>query len=124
MGAWLGTRPGRILVAVAAWTVIGLVFALPGMSMGPDWRRALLGSLAQWWSWGLVTPLIVAVDRRLPFSEKQLARRIVLHVLLSFPATAAYFYVFAAMLALVGLQRWESPANPQTLLMALRGMFL
>jgi LytS/YehU family sensor histidine kinase len=71
-----------------------------------------------------VAPLIVAVDRRLPSSEKQLARRILLHFLLSFPATAAYIYVFAAMLALVGLQGWDTAYNPQTLLMALRGMFL
>ena len=122
--AWLGSRTGRILVAVAAWTAIGIVFALPGMSAGPDWRRALLANLAQWWSWGLVAPLIVAVDRRLPLSEKQLARRILLHLLLSFPITAAYIYVFHAMLALVGLEGWDTAYNPQTLLMALRGMFL
>jgi two-component sensor histidine kinase len=122
--AWLGTRTGRILVAVTAWTAIGLVFALPGISAGPDWRRSLLGSLTQWWSWGLVAPVIVAADRRLPFSEKQLVRRILLHGLLSFPVTAAYIYVFAAMLALVGLERWHATYNPQTLVMALRGMFL
>ena len=124
MAAWLSTRTGRILAAVVAWTAIGLVFALPGMSTGPDWRRSLLASLAQWWSWGLVAPLIVAVDRRLPSSEKQLARRILLHLLLSFPATAAYIYVFAAALALLGFERWDAVYNPRTLLMALRGMFL
>jgi two-component system, LytTR family, sensor kinase len=120
----VSTRTGRILVAVLAWTAIGVVFALPGMSTGSDWRRALLASLAQWWSWGLVAPLIVAVDRRLPSSEKQLARRVLLHSLLSFPATAAYIYVFAAALALLGFERWDAVYNPRTLLMALRGMFL
>ena len=124
MAAWLSTRTGRILAAVLAWTAIGLVFALPGMSTGPDWRRSLLGSLAQWWSWGLVAPLIVAIDRRLPSSEKQLPRRILLHALLSVPATAAYFYVFAAALALLGFERWDAVYNPRTLLMALRSMFL
>jgi signal transduction histidine kinase len=113
-----------MLGAVAAWTAIGLVFALPGMSAGPDWRRSLLGSLAQWWSWGLVAPLIVAADRRLPSSEKQLARRILLHALLSFPVTAAYIYVFAAILALLGMEPWLATYSPQTLVMALRGMFL
>ena len=114
----------RILVAAAAWTAFGVVFALPGMTAGPDWRRALLGSLAQWWSWGLVAPLIVAVDRRLPSSDKQLARRILLHFLLSVPVTAAYIYVFAALLALVGIEPWTTAYNPQTLVMALRSMFL
>jgi signal transduction histidine kinase len=121
--AWLATSTGRILVAVAAWTAVGLVFALPGLAAGPDWRRALFGSLAQWWSWGLVAPLIIAIDRRLPFSETQLARRILLHCLLSFPATAAYIYVFAAVLAVMGLERWEAAYSPQTLVMALRSMF-
>jgi signal transduction histidine kinase len=123
-GAWLATRTGRILLAVAASTVIGVVFALPGMSTGPDWRRALLASLAQWWSWGLVAPLIVAADHRLPSSETQLVRRVCLHALLSFPATAAYIYVFAAMLALIGFEQWSAVYNPRTLMMALRGMFL
>ena len=123
-GAWLAARTGRILLAAVGWTVIGFVFALPGMSTGPDWRRALLGSLAQWWSWGLVAPLIVAADRRLPSSETQLVRRILLHALLSFPATAAYIYVFAALLALLGFEHWEAVYNPGTLMMALRGMFL
>jgi two-component system LytT family sensor kinase len=111
-------------VAVLAWTAVGAVFALPGMAAGPNWRRALLLSLAQWWSWGLVAPFIVGVDRRLPFSEKQLARRILLHSLLSFPVTAAYMYVYAAVRALMGFEQWAAVYNPQTLLMALRGMFL
>ncbi len=115
---------GRTAVAVAGWTAIGVVFALPGMSMGPDWRRSLIGSLAQWWSWGLVAPLIVAADSLLPSSDKQLARRILLHFLLSLPATAAYVYVFTAMLALVGLEQWRYVVDPRTLLNAWRGMFL
>ena len=111
-------------MAAGAWTALGLVFALPGLTAGPDWRRPLIGSLAQWWSWGLVAPLIVAADRRLPSSDKQLARRILLHCLLSFPVTAAYIYVFAAMLALVGIEQWHAAYNPQSLVFALRGMFL
>jgi two-component system LytT family sensor kinase len=122
--AWFRTRTGRIALAVVAWTAIGLVFALPGMAAGPDWRRALLGSLAQWWSWGLIAPLIVGVDRFLPSSDKQLARRVFLHFLLSLPITAVYIYVFAAALALVGIESWRAAYHPETLLAALRGMFL
>jgi signal transduction histidine kinase len=121
---WFRTRTGRIALAAVAWTAIGLVFALPGMSAGPDWRRALLGSLAQWWSWGLVAPLIVAADRLLPSSDRQIVRRTLLHLLLSLPVTAAYIYVFAAMLALVGIESWATAYSAQTLIVALRGMFL
>jgi signal transduction histidine kinase len=111
-------------VAVAAWTAIGVVFALPGLSTGQNWGRTLFSSLAQWWSWGLVAPVIVALDRRLPFSERELGRRILLHGLFSFPVTAAYIYVFAAVLALMGLGRWAAVYQSHMLLGALRGMFL
>src|SRR5262245_20191543 len=114
----------RTAVVAASWTAIGLVFALPGVTTGPDWRRSLLASLAQWWSWGLVAPAIVAADRFLPSSDKELARRIVVHLLLSVPVTALFVYVFAAMLAAVGLEPWRIVADPKTLLGALRGMFL
>ena len=40
----------------------------------------LVASLAQWWSWGLVTPLIHWIDRRLPFKEDQLGKGIVAHL--------------------------------------------
>jgi len=122
---WFGSRAGRMAIAAVGWTAVGVFFALPGMAVGPDWRMSLLGSLAQWWAWGLVAPLIVALDGLLPSSDRQLARRILLHVLLSFPITAVYFYVYAALLALVGRESWGTAVNPRMLLGVLRGgMFL
>jgi two-component sensor histidine kinase len=115
---------GRVAIAAAGWTAIGLVFALPSMANGGDVRRNLLASFAQWWSWGLVAALIVWADRRLPLSDRQLPRRILLHLVLSVPATAAYLYVLAAVTALMGIGSWRAAYDPQTLLNALRGMFL
>ncbi|MGA2428109.1 MAG: sensor histidine kinase, partial [Candidatus Acidiferrum sp.] len=115
---------GRAVLAALAWTLIGVVFALPNLSTGRAWRPSLLGSLAQWWSWGLVTPLILAFDRRLPFSDAQLPRRIAAHLLPSLLFTAAYIYVFAAVLALLRLQGWNVLRHAAFLGNALRGMFL
>ena len=115
---------GRAVLAALAWTLIGVVFALPNLSTGRAWRPSLLGSLAQWWSWGLVTPLILAFDRRLPFSDAQLPRRIAAHLLPSLLFTAAYIYVFAAVLALLRLQSWNVLRHAAFLGNALRGMFL
>jgi two-component system LytT family sensor kinase len=114
---------GRFMLAALAWTAIGAVFALPNLASAV-WRRALLASLTQWWCWGLVSALIVAFDRRLPFSERQLPRRIAAHFLPSLIFTCVYVYVFAAGLALVGLQRWNVVPHTQVLLGTLRGMFL
>ena len=122
-GTWFSSRTGRILVAAAAWTAVGVFFAVPGMATGPNWRHSLLQSLAQWWAWGLVAPLIVALDGFLPSSDRQLARRTLLHLLLSFPVTAAYFHV-SPRSALLGLENWRTVVNPQLVLTALRGMFL
>jgi two-component system, LytTR family, sensor kinase len=92
--------------------------------MGRGWRQSILGSLGQWWSWGLVALLIVAVDRRLPFADKQLGRRIATHLLVSLPVTVVYVYVYGVTLALLGVITWSAVFDTQILLGALRGMFL
>lgn len=114
----------KLALAVLLWTVIGLVFALPSLAAGGAWQRSLLGSFAQWWSWGLLTPVILAVDRRLPFNSSQLARRVIAHLVLSTVFTAGYLYLYAAILALLRLSPWSRVADTQLLLNAIRGMFL
>ena len=121
---WIKTRPGRSVLAVFAWTIVGCLFALPDLSAGVEWRRALLVPLAQWWSWGILTPLIFWADRRLPFSGKQLARRILAHLLLSLPVTSAYIYVVAAVRAAMGIGAWSALPDTQVFVSALKGMFL
>jgi LytS/YehU family sensor histidine kinase len=114
---------GRCFLSLVAWSAIGWLFSLPDQS-GVHYTRRLLGSLAQWWSWGLLTPLIFWADRALPFSDKQLARRILAHLLPSAVFTALYLYVFATVSALLGLAPWSQLLNTRLLTMALKGMFL
>ena len=104
----------RWLLAALLWSILGLLFAMPGLSV-PNWPHPLLGSLAQWWSWGLVTPLIFWVDARLPFNERQLGMRILAQLLPSLAFTALYIYVFAALRAVVGLGGWRAVADPHML---------
>ena len=121
---WIETRPGRSVLAVLAWTILGCLFAWPDLSVGIDWRRALLVSLAQWWSWGILTPVTVWADRRLPFSSKQLAQRLSAHLLLSLLVTSAYIYFVAAVRAAMGIGAWSALLNTQVFVSALKGMFL
>ncbi|MFC5863172.1 sensor histidine kinase [Acidicapsa dinghuensis] len=81
----------------------------------------LLGSLAQWWSWGLITPIIFWVDAHLPFKENQLGRRIAAQLLPSLALTVLYIYVFAAVLGLLGLAPWSMLAGTRLLANAFRG---
>ena len=118
----------RTALATVIWTAIGCVFALPNllvmMPHGVRWERLLLGSFVQWWAWGLLAPLIVSVDLRLPFSQKQIVRRIAAHLVLAPIFTAAYLYLEAALGALIGWAPWSRMINAQLLPNALRGMFL
>ncbi|HKD09463.1 MAG TPA: histidine kinase [Bryobacteraceae bacterium] len=115
-------RLRRYLIGAAAWTAVGLLFALPSLSTHREWR-ILLGSLAQWWSWGLLTPLIVAVDRRLPVSSKQLPRRVLAHLVLSLFFTGAFIYLVAAIHAALGIGAWGVLLNAR-LLPSAAAMFL
>jgi signal transduction histidine kinase len=107
----------------AGWTLVGCVFALPALT-ATAWRPLLLSSLAQWWSWGLLAPAILAVDRRLAGSGPHLLRRLPQHLVLSVGFTAIYVYVFAAVRTLLGLGTWGALLDVNVLLSALRGMFL
>src|SRR5690349_6423089 len=108
------------IAAILVWSAMGVLFALPGLSSG-HWRRTLLGSLAQWWSWGLVTPLIFWVDARLPFREDQLASRILAQLPASVAITILYGYVLVSMGALFGLQSWSVMARAGFLVTLLQG---
>jgi len=103
------------IAAILLWSALGVLFALPGLS-SRSWSRTLLGSLAQWWSWGLITPLIFWTDARLPFKEKQLGMRVLAHLLASVPLTLLYFYVSIAANVLLGLAKWSVLAHPLSLL--------
>ena len=114
---------GRGLVAALLWSILGLLFALPNLSSS-NWIRPLLGSLAQWWAWGLVTPLIFRVDAYLPFKEKQLGTRILAQLLPSVALTGFYIYVSAAVRALLGLGAWNALVDTRLLSGAFRGGIL
>jgi len=118
------TRPGHLALAALGWTVLGCVFALPGLSAGNDWRNALIFSLALWWSWGMVTPLILWVDRHIPISSKQLARRLLAHFFPSLLLTSVYVYLFGTLRAAFGIDEWNRVLGIGLLVDSLKGMFL
>ena len=115
---------GRTALLAVFWTVIGVIFALPTIRSADGALVALGFSLTQWWAWGLIAPLVVAADRRLPFSDRQLARRLGAHVVLSLAFTMLYVYVGAALRATVHLIPWDAVFTTRLLTNALGGMYL
>ena len=102
----MGNWAGRAVLAAMFWTLLGLIFTLSMFAMS-GWMGSLLLSLSQWWSWGLMAPLIFAIDRRLPFTDKQLARRVFAFLLISPLLTVVYVYLFAVARAVLHVVPWS-----------------
>jgi two-component system, LytTR family, sensor kinase len=121
------SRLKLVALAVLFCTALGVVFALPNIASGRSWRVTVLPSIASWWTWGLLTPLIIAVDRRLPFNSHQMGRRIAVHLLLSPVFTTLYIYLGPVVMTVMGGLAWPRLIrlmNLQMLMNSLRGMFL
>ena len=97
----------RLLLAAVGWTAVGCLFALPSLAT-KGWHDELRIYLAQFWGWGVLAPIILAIDRRLPFSGKDLWRRVGVHFALSLAFTEIYFYIFTMMRAALGVTPWSS----------------
>ena len=91
----------RAAVVFAGSTAMGLIFMFPLWSEGMGWKQ----DLAQWWGWGLVVPVIVAIDRRLPYSERQIGRRAAAHAVIGVFVTIVYVYVFHFLRVVIGDER-------------------
>ena len=104
--SWLGKLFAhwwaRTLVAAIGWTGIAVTFALPNLMLG-GFDRELKTYLAQFWAWGLVTPLIAALDRRLPFSGRQLGMRVAAHLAASPIITLIGFYIMVLLRVALGI---------------------
>jgi two-component system, LytTR family, sensor kinase len=89
------------LASLAGWTAVGMVFALPRFAQAVPWWTSLRLSLGAWWAWGLLVPLIVAVDRRLPIAVDRIGLRVAAHVPLGAVVTLVYAYLSAVLQVLL-----------------------
>ena len=113
----VAASPGLRWVAIAAgfWTTVALVFIAPKLTQSADWRGTVLSSLAQWWSWGLITPLIAVLDQRLRFSSPRLALRLSPHLVLGPAFTVAYVYLSTCLTAAITALPWTPVPGPKLL---------
>jgi hypothetical protein len=111
------------VLSLLFWKTIGLVFAVPQFSHSSDWRKTLLSALAQWWSWGLLVPGIVALDRSLPFSNRQMGRRVLAHLVLGPMVTVLYAYVVVLLRAAIGTGHWSKLLSKGVLTGTIEEMF-
>lgn len=112
------------LISLLAWTAVGVVFAMPRFASSAAWWPVLRASLADWWAWGLLVPVIVAVDRRLPIAVSNLGTRLAVHIGIGIPSTLVYSYVAALLQVIVGVMVWPEAIGPGPLHEALKGGLL
>ena len=92
--SWL-FRAAMVFIVSSA---IGFLFALPEWNMGMGWKVPL----ALWWAWGLLAPLILVTDRRLPYTGRQPGRRVAAHGVASLIFTTISIYLFFALRIAIG----------------------
>jgi two-component system LytT family sensor kinase len=97
----------RMIAGVLFWTGIGVLFAVPTLGVVPAWGEDLLVSLANWWAWGMLAPLIIGVDRRLPFGGAPSLPRVALHLVLGIVAGLLHTYLRALLGAMLGVMPWS-----------------
>jgi two-component system, LytTR family, sensor kinase len=113
----------RVLFAAVWWTFVGWIFSLPGLT-SPNYNQSLRMYLTEFWAWGFITPLLIWLDRWLPFSGKELGKRIGAHLIASVIFTVIYFYIFTTMRAILGVVPWSSIKPAQILNFSNLGWYL
>lgn len=113
-----------VLLSLLAWTAVGIVFAMPRFTSAAAWWFTLRTSLAQWWAWGLLVPLIIAMDRRLPIAANNLGTRLTVHIVIGIAVTFVHSYLTAVLQVLMGVKAWPDAAGLGPLHEALKGEFL
>ena len=92
----LPARMRLVLLAVLVWTAVGMFQAVPEMLRG--FHGPVLGSkLIDVWSWALLTPAILLIDRRLTSARQSFARLAAVHLLLSVPVTLVHTLLTATL---------------------------
>ncbi len=106
------------------WTAVGVLFALPTLDSGGAGHLPLWRSLAEWWSWGLLAPLIVRITHAVHVDERQNGVRLLAHAILGLLVAALALYLSTAFSALFGVVSWQRLVDPSLPGDALRGGFL
>jgi two-component system, LytTR family, sensor kinase len=97
-----GSAASRVVFLMLLWTAVGWIFSLPELNSG-HYGYSLRICLTEFWTWGFIAPLVFAFDRRLPFPEKQLGRRVAAHLTASAVFTVIYLYIFTATEAVLAV---------------------
>jgi len=113
---WSTKRLSRIQVAILiflCWTAVGLFVALPVIfeGDGTEWSANLLDKLVDAWSWAILTPAMVFIDRNFAVRRTSGTRLVLLYALLCAPVVLVHTILTAVLLYPFPLVAWSPLRN-------------
>lgn len=120
----MGSLAVRVLASILVWTAIGWMFSLADLNSG-HFKFSLGVNLTKFWACSFIAPLVLAIDRRLPFSAQKLGRRVGAHLAASTLLALVYLYLFATLRALLAaFAPWSALRTSQLFAIGSLGWFL
>ena len=107
---WSGTRRTKILWAILIiliWTVVGLFQAVPDLLRSFD-RYYFVSHMIENWTWALMTPAVLLIDRQLQSSQQNAAKLLLIYLPLSIPFSVIHTYL-AGLFLYPFPKMWWSP---------------
>lgn len=94
------------------WTAVGVFLAVPDMLDGFKWTETV-GKFVEAWTWALLTPAILLVDRRLTSTTQNVVRIAATHLALSIPFSVAHTYLAGLVLYPISEIWWNPLRNTE-----------
>jgi len=94
MGGPWPTLFQRASLVLLAWTIVGIIQAIPLLLARFD-SFSLVDKVLDAWAWALLTPVILLVDRKLASAEQNVARLAALWFLVAIPFSIGHAYLSA-----------------------------
>ncbi|WP_168355819.1 sensor histidine kinase [Sphingomonas gei] len=94
------------LLIFLLWTAVGVFIAVPDMVDGFQWNETI-GKFVEAWSWALLTPAILLVDRKLTARYQSVVRVAAAHLVLSIPFSLVHTYLAGLILYPIPSVSWS-----------------
>ncbi len=101
----------RIVLLLVVFSGVALVCGTPMLLRGAS-LKSLLPEFFNFWLWALLTPFAILFDERLPFSDKQMSRRMAAHALFGIFLTVFYVVVASTAAYYIGFNDWNLWTRP------------
>ncbi len=110
-------------ISFVFWTAVAVIFALPQLGQNRALHHVFTSAMAQWWSWGILVPGVLAIDRALPFSTQRILPRLITLFALGPFVSILYGYVHEILKAALGAGAWGRLSGTEIVTEGLQEMF-